>query len=115
MNRSFRKVPAAVVQTACRLYILNRKEHIKAVREEAIERAMSRRWFGILGSRTREQAIDYLENDHWNEYNLVVLRRSRDYECVRGLLSIASIKAPDQDIFLTSEDCLILDEYFAQS
>jgi hypothetical protein len=93
---SYAKINKEKVIATCEAYIVSTAEYIERAREKMIQKAMKPR--RLLGTRTREEAIKYLEQDIWSEYNLIsVSCAGRNVEA-KKLLKLA--KASDGDVYV---------------
>lgn len=73
----------------CKSRIELDKKQSGAFMEECIESAMQKRWFGLIPSRTREQAIAYLKSDVWNDFNFYSRYYDRPRYDLSALLTMA--------------------------
>ena len=89
---SYIQMPAPQVRQLCQEYIARREARINAEREPCIQAAMKPGWWGLRPARTREQAIEYLQNsDQWSEYHMAELTGIAYYDRVLKLKALAEL------------------------
>lgn len=100
---SYIQLPARRVVELCDEYIQRRNERIAQDREPCIQKAMKPRFWGLLPARTREQAIEHLqEYGMWSDYCLADLTGGAQYEKVLKLQSLAEL-AGDGTVFVDDD------------
>lgn len=113
---SHSEVDAGVVLRACEAYLENRDRHIRRVKEELIadlQQPWRFLWFKGRG-KTREKAIESLENQRWSEYGMIEIQGGRWAYQVKELMSLCP--APGvKTVKLSSEDARLLERFFVDN
>ena len=101
---------AQKVLDACNLYLNRRSERIHQKREEMIEKTMN----GFFGAKTREKAIERLDNeDPFSPWHRVAIKGMASAELVEELKSLAVVAVDnDTPVNLDSKTAHILEDYF---
>lgn len=110
---SHSEINADIVLRACEAYMENRNRHILKVKEELIASEMQPwrfLWFKGRG-KTREQAIENLENQRWSEYGMIEIQGGYWARKVEELMSLC--RAPGvKTVKLSAEDAGLLAGFF---
>ena len=105
-----RQVDVDVVLKACNKYMEDRAQYILRSREKCIEREMKPKLFGLIKGKTREQAIESLGFDLFNDYNLVTLYCGGEAHRIKNIAFLCTIPGRES-IHLSADDAVALEGF----
>lgn len=112
MTQSTRIMNANIVLIACEQYIDELNTRLLALQEPLVQREMKPKLFGLIPSKTREEAKRALGHDLWNKYNLSRLQFDYASSRVGQLRELCLAPGANDEITLSADDAKILAKYF---
>lgn len=106
-----REFPVSTIKSACRGYIQERIDLLKAAQEPLIQKEMKGSWF--KKPCTREKAIEVLFGDLWSDYNMAKFNYDYHTRAINELFSLCKEVggSSSNTVFIDSETAYILRKY----